>query len=152
MSVFKKIVSILAAALALAVCFTACKGPAAEPFDAEKALDRLLNEVKYDGELEDVSEYAEFTLNDIPEGSEIRMYTAGGKLADAVIMVKVPSAEDVETVKASISEYVDSRREEASRYEPEEVPKLDNAVVYANGEYVFACITNDVSSASTILK
>lgn len=131
---------------------TACTRPAEEPFDAEKTLDRLLTEVKYAAELEDISEYAEYMLDGVPDGSEVKMYTAGGKNVDFVIMVKVPSEDGVSAAKAAISAYVDSCREEANRYEPEEIPKLDSAVTYVNGCYVFAAATADTEAVSNILK
>lgn len=131
---------------------TACTRPAEESFDAEKTLDRLLNEVEYAAELEDITDYAEYMLDGVPEGSEIKMYTAGGKNVDFVIMVKVPSADGVSAVREAIDAYIDSCRDEANRYEPEELPKLDSAVTYVNGEYVFAVAAADTETVRNILK
>lgn len=138
-------------ALLIAVSLSACK-KADEPFDAEKAYARLLSEVKYEDELRDMTDYAAFVFGDAAEGAEVRMMNADDKFEDAVIMFTLRDPADAAKAEAAVRTYIAERKTEADRYNPEEVPKLDKAVIYTNGVYVFCVITNDAETARSILE
>lgn len=142
--------------LALALLFTAlfivgC-GKKDEPFDAEKAWSRLVSEVNFDAELNDASDYAGFVFGDVADGAEIKMMMADGKYEDAVIMIRLADGKDADNAVAAIDEYLGQRKTEAERYEPAEVPKIENAVVRVEGVCVFCVITNDTATVNDILK
>ena len=148
----KKIVFSICLLLVCAVLLTACGKGAGDAFDAEKAFERILSEVKYGAKLEDVSKSAEFAFSGVPEGTEIRFWASeDGKLADAAILFKVKDAADLEKVRTSVEQYIKERRIEAERYSPEEVTKLDGAVTKAAGNYFIVCVTDDLASARDIL-
>ena len=149
------IVMILAAVMAIS-CFAACsgngeKGDAKEAFDPEKAFERLRTEVKFDAELEDASEYAEFVFGDAAKGGEIKMYQAGGKLADALILFKLKDEADFDGVEAAVKDYIETAKLEADRYNPQELKKLENTFVRKSGLYYIVCITGDSETARSIL-
>lgn len=135
--------------LAAVFAFSACAKQPAEAFDADKALARLLDEVRYDDTLEDVSDVAEYMFGDLPEGTEIKMYMADGAHTDCVMMFR---GGDKAAVRAALDEYLTSLKQEASRYNPEELAKLEKAIVYENGDCVFCCITSDSEAVNSILK
>ncbi|MBR5713553.1 MAG: DUF4358 domain-containing protein, partial [Clostridia bacterium] len=55
-------------------------------------------------------------------------------------------------INNSVKTYIESLKNEAKLYNPEEVTKLDNAVIRTYDNCVFVCITNDVETAGSILK
>lgn len=57
----------------------ACTPEAHTNFDADKTFSRLLEEVRYSAELEDASEYSDYILSDLPEGTDVKMYICGGQ-------------------------------------------------------------------------
>ena len=120
----------------------------AEVFDAEKAFSRLLSEVKFDAELEDASDMAEYMFADLPEDTEVKMYMADGAYSDSVIMLK---GSDKAAIRAALDEYLSSLKKEAGRYNPEELTKLEKAVIFENGDYVFCCVTADSETVNSIL-
>lgn len=130
----------------------ACTPEAHTNFDADKKFSRLLEEVRYSAELEDASEYSDYILSDLPEGTDVKMYICGGSHADAVIMCKAGSSSDLPEIRSALDEYIAAGRRSAERYDPNEVSKYDKAVRFESGLYVFVCITADVSSAAAILK
>ncbi|MCR5808148.1 MAG: DUF4358 domain-containing protein [Clostridiales bacterium] len=150
----KKITAILLAAV-FALAFLACSpkenGDKPAAFDAEATLNKLLADVKYAAPLQDVSQYADFLFSDLPEGTSIRHFSAGGKYADAVLLFTLPDETGVPAVKEAVSLYLDSLKLEAERYEPAEASKLQNAVIYDNGAYLFVVITADTQTAEKIL-
>lgn len=148
----KVFAAVVLTALVLSL-FTACSGkPSGEPFDPEKAFERLRTEVRYEAELEDAAEYAGFVFGDALNGGEVKMYQAGGKLADALMFFKLKDKADMPALEQAVKEYLDQCRLEADRYNPSELTKLDNAVVYSDDIYYIVCITADSSTAREILK
>lgn len=130
----------------------ACAPSVSTPFDAEKAFERLLSEVHFADEMNDASEFAEYAFAGLPDGTEVKMYSCGGKHADAVIMCRASNASELTVIRSAIEEYIASSRQNAERYEPQEVSKYDSAIWYENGSYIFVCITEDVSAVRAILK
>ena len=150
---FKKILCIVMI-LAFAAVFAACSKKPETPaeFDGAAAFDKLLAEVKYAGELEDASEYAEYMFGELPEGTEVKLFTASGKLADCAIMFKLADETKMAEARAALDEYLSSRTREAELYSPEEAAKLNNAIIIERGQYLIACVTDDTAAASAILK
>lgn len=150
---FKKTLCIVFAAV-LAVLCAACSKTPEKPaeFDGEAAFARILSEVKFAGELEDASAYADYMFGDLPEGTEVKLHTASGTLADAAIMFKLTDESKMAEVRAALDEYLASRTREAELYSPEEAAKLNNALIVEKGRYLIACVTDDVAAASSILK
>lgn len=149
----KKIIFSICLLLVCAFLFAACGKQEGEAFDAEKAFERILSEVKYGAKLEDVSKSAEFAFSGVPEGTEIRFWTSeDGKLADAAILFKAKELSDMTAIKTAVEQYVAQRKTEAERYSPEEVSKLENTVILENGVYLIVCVTDDVNAARDILK
>lgn len=144
----KKLLCLFIAAL-IAASLAACAKE--EPFDAEKAYARIVSEVKFEAELRDMTDYAAFVFGDVAEGAEIRMLNADDKFEDAVIMFTLKDPADAEKAETAIRNYIAERKTEADRYNPEELPKLENAVVYTNGVHVFCVITDDAETARAIL-
>lgn len=141
--------------IALAAAFAACSKEPQKPaeFDGEAAFSRLLSEVNYAGELEDASAYAEYMFGELPEGTEVKLFTAvSGALADCAIMFKVTDVANIAAVRTALDEYLSSRTREAELYSPEEATKLGKAVIVENGNYLIACVTDDTAAAESILK
>ena len=146
-----RFIVLLTAVLALAaVIFTSC-APAKEAFDADKVLERLLTEVAYGDELEDSAAYSDFLLGELPEGTEVKLYTASGMHADTVMRFLAADESDKPAIRSVIDGYISSLSADVMKYDANELPKLQNAVVYENGLYIFVCITDDTAAAKAIL-
>ena len=148
----KKIVCFALVAVMAAVMFTACSKNDAAPFDADKAFDRILNEVKFAQPLSDISANAEYMFGDLPEGTVIKVYTAGDNSADCAMMFKAGDKAAAESSEQCVREYIDSMIKECRFYNPDEVPKLENAVVFVKDNTVIACVTDDADTVNSILK
>ena len=142
---------LLAMAISMLTLFTGCKGKTKE-IDAEATLNALLNDVKYESELAEVSNNAAMYFPDLPEKSTIKLYRAGGYSAEEVALITVVDEKDTDKVKEIINQHIKETRDQFMNYQPKEVSKIDNAVVSANGRYVFLCITDDFATAKDILK
>lgn len=140
----------LAFALIFGAAFLACTGEP-EAVDPAAAFERILSEVTFAAPLEDETELADYMFGDVPEGTEIRFYAAGGQYADTAMLFKAPSEADIPAVRDSAGAYIASLKEELRLYHPEEVPKLENAVFHQNGSNLIVVVTEDTETVSSIL-
>lgn len=144
--------ALCAAAVLMAVCFCiAGCGKKLPAFDAEAAFAKLLTDVKFDSALTDVTSAANIMLGDLPEGATARMYTADSPSEDALIMLTAANEGDVEALKSIAQSYIDERLYEAQRYTPDQVNKLQNAVVFDSGNTVIVAVTDDAEAVKGIL-
>jgi len=132
------------------LCSFGCSGKKAE-FDAEAAFEHLLNDVKYAAPLTDESSMASILFGELPEGTQVRMYTADGTNEDALMMFTVADENDVNTIRSSVKDYIDMRLYEAERYAPEQVQKLRDAQTFVDGNTIIVCITDDTEAVRSIL-
>ena len=60
------------------------------------------------------------------------------------------SAEAAEALKASLEQRNEVRISQYADYDPEEVPKLENALIISGGQYVVLLVAQDQSGAAKI--
>ena len=77
------------------------------------------------------------------------LYLANDKSAD---IVGVFEAEDVSSVRESVETYLETTKLQNQTYNPEEVFKLDNAVIDDNGKTVVVVVCDDLESAKKEVK
>lgn len=145
-----KAAALLLAALLSLLSF-ACTGVEKPAADPGAAFSRILSEVAFAAPLEDNSEYAEFMFGELPEGTQIKMHAAGGQYVDTAILFTAPTEADIPAVRTAAEAYLASVKEEFRLYHPEEVPKLDDAVIYTAGSSLILVVTGDVETVNSIL-
>lgn len=124
----------------------------AEPeIDAQSMLESLLTDVKYDSELVQVGSNAKLYFPNLPQDTTIQLYTGSGYFADEVVLLTLPSNYDGSEAMEIVQNHIKELRDQFMFYVPEELDKIDHAVTYQNGRYIFLCITNDYANAERIL-
>ena len=148
----KKINSVIALVLvtALSALAFAC-APAKAPLDPDAAFEKILSEVKFAETLEDASSYAEYTLGELPEGAEARIYTAGGQNVDCAMLIKVQNEADISVVENAVKAYIESMMDEAQHYDPAQLPKLEKARTKVLGTSYIVVVTDDIEAVNRIL-
>lgn len=63
--------------------------------------------------------------------------------ADEVLLVKVKSADQMNTVQGAVEEHVESRLNDFEGYAPDQVELLDNHVMVIRGDYLFFAVSAD---------
>ncbi len=117
---------LLSAALAALLIFTltACGGSAAKTVDVQKIADELVNDLAF-GEMSAVSAEELGFYVDIPEGCDAAGYMSAGTTFEEVIVVSC-TGDNGEDIYESMRLLVEGQKQEAERYQPEEVVRLDN--------------------------
>ena len=122
----KKILSALLAVL-LILTLAACGSSGTKSVDVQAIADDLVQNLPF-GEMSAVSaEELGFYL-DIPEGSEAAGYMPVGSTFEEVIVVSC-TKDNGEGIYESMRQLVEGQKQEAERYQPEEVARLDNCVL-----------------------
>lgn len=112
--------------IVLLFALTACGGDA-KSADVQTIADDLVNNLAF-GEMSAASaEELGFYL-DIPEGCEAAGYMSAGTTFEEVIVVSC-TGDNGQAIYESMRQLVESQKQEASRYQPEEVARLDNCVL-----------------------
>ena len=112
--------------LLMIFALTAC-GSDAKSVDVQAIADDLANNLAF-GEMSAVSADELSFYLDVPEGCEAAGYMSAGTTFEEVIVVSC-TAQNGEAVYESMRQLVESQKQEANRYQPEEVARLDNCVL-----------------------
>lgn len=141
----KKFVSSILCILLLAGCGSSTSAGQAASAQAESIVSQLNLSDKMD-KVEDriikgLFFFEEGTLKDSS------VYIANDKSAD---IVAVFQSDDTAAVKDKINTYLSTAKEQMQNYYPDEVFKIDNAIVQEAGDKVVLIVTNDIENARKI--
>ena len=149
----KKILAALLAAMML-LTLAACGGGNNETktVDVQKLADDLKDNVTYSTALiADAVEELNYKM-DPPEGTTMAGYIADGNAYDMIVVGQCASEEDAKTLYANVQTYVSDLKTEAGRYSPEEVARLDGALLRQTGTLVVLCVSDDTAAATAIVE
>ena len=119
--------------------------------DASAALTNLMSQVTYSEQLEWV-DYEIFLKRagiDTNIVSNATVYMGSAAVVDTIAMIETT---DTAAVEESLRSYIESQRASYTSYRPDEVPKLDNAVLNTYGNSVVLCITADNDNAKAAIE
>ncbi len=74
-----------------------------------------------------------------------------GATAESIAMWKAVDAKSAQEIEKQLEVFVDGYIEGYSDYKPEEVPKLESAIIERKDVYVVLCISADNDSAKTVV-
>lgn len=144
-------------ALLLVLCsvfsLIACQGQEeASPVNADALFQVLLEQVKFDTELADAGADAAMYFSELPEGAQVKMYVGSGYYADKLVQITVKTEADRAAARKSVDTHLEELRNQFQSYIPEEVSKIDKAVIWEQGVNVILCVTGDVDNAKSIVE
>ena len=79
-------------------------------------------------------------------------YTNSNATAEEIAVIKTTSADYVATVKEAYEKRVSDQKVACENYLPDEMPKLESAVIYTQGNYVILCVSENSDKAESIIK
>ena len=144
------ICALLAVCLALAI--VACGNGKQQDVDVAALASTLCKEVKFESELTELAEGQLGNYLTVPAGTQSLTYMSNGTTAEEIIAAKCASESDARALKESIEQFLGEQRTEMGRYLPEEVARLEQAILTQKGIYVVLCVTADTSTAENIIK
>lgn len=142
----KRIISIAAAVIML-LSLASC---GSKEINTEELAKELVDNLTFAEELNKVD--GEITLKrygiDSDAVQECVSYAGTAAVADEVTVIK---ANDVSAVSDKLNEHWDSQIKSYTSYRPEEVPKLENAVLYQYNDTVIFVVSEDHDDAQKLI-
>ncbi len=144
-------------ALLLTLCMVlplaACGGGETNSAKAkpEDVFNALLNKVTYDSKLNDYSDSASTTYMGLPEGATVTMYVGNALYADELTWIKLAQSSDMETAMYVVDKHLDELNDQYLSYHPDEVPKIESALIWKGDTDIILCITNDYDNAKALM-
>ena len=147
----KRILSAVLAAL-LILTLVACGGEA-KTVDVQALADALKSGVAFEDAMSAVSgDELAFSLSAMPANYKAVAYRAEGTTSEEIIVVQCDSKDDAAMVKSALETHLAELKDQASKYQPEEVARLDGAILTVGGTCVVLCVTADTDTANAIIK
>lgn len=142
-----------ALALLLAVSLTACGEKAAKEFDAAKTPKALMDAGAFSEELEELEEDVLLRLYELDESKVAAcagVASTGLTAEEAAVfeMVDETAAKEAEEL---LRAHLDYQIESNEDYRPQEMPKLEKAVVERRGKTLLFLVAADYAAAQTVL-
>lgn len=136
--------------LFLIVSLCACGNKQTKDVTVDGLCSEILEKVTFDETPQKVDESVALTYYnlDADTAGEFRVYMTSGGFVDEVSVWKTSS---VEVVRQKINDRIAEQKSSFENYRPEQLPKLDNAIVIQSGDYVVCCITSDSDNAKNTI-
>ncbi len=151
-----KFMKVALTAVLAAMVLTGCsKGGSGKDVtvDVQALADELNKEAVTSEELSATADTMIASISNIPADD----YAAGaryasGSTASEITVIECKEASQADAVKEILEKHVSSQKDLYASYAPDEVTKLDAAVVKAAGKYVVLAVVDDAKKAESILE
>ncbi len=78
-------------------------------------------------------------------------YTNSQATAEEIAVIKVASDDYLSKVTEAYEARIEDQKSACESYLPDEMPKLDSAIIYTQGKYAVLCISDDNSTAKDVV-
>lgn len=151
------LIRLLVPALLLGSLLTACGGgdTAAKPYDPAATAQALLNSSAFSQPLESMSlelvcgPLYNIDANNVTDSAVYTSLTAG---AEEIAVLTLKDEDTAKQALEALRDRVSDQTEALKDYQPDEVGKLDKAIVEQRGNSVLLVVANDADAAQDVLK
>lgn len=136
------------------VLLTGCGKEEKVNIDAQEVANQLLNEVSYDGSMDQMNDDMIALLYDVDPAdvSKQIVYCSTDATADEIAVFEATSDEAANRIETVVKQRVEDQKSSFQGYEPKEVEKLEKAVVKRIGNVVILDVSADSGKVNEILK
>lgn len=141
--------------LSLAIVFVGCNGDDKKEWTSftEPLGTSLVEEVPFDDEMVAIDMNLISTMYGIDNTNlvDYKVYMASGGTADEIAIFFAKDEEKAAELKEVVNTRVQDQIKVMENYLPDEVSKLENALIYSEGPYVVLCVSGDTEKAKEIV-
>lgn len=145
----KIIVSLMLCILTL-FAFAGCSGGETKEIDIDKLSAELTEKVEFKDSLTKLDDSMISKLYGIDYAEEQIVYVSTGATAEEIALFKLKDSSDAQKAYDAVNKRLDYQKNSFELYIPEEMVKLDAAVLELYGNYVIFCVS-DGDTAKTII-
>lgn len=104
---------------------------------------QMQEEIAFDDELNLLSTDMIPALYGIDNAVEAYVYMGSQATAEEIALFKFANAEDASAGKATLEDHLEKQKQDYANYIPEEVARIEKAVLRQEGNYVLLCVSYD---------
>ena len=135
---------------------SSAKSSQAAAVDVTKVADRLLNEIKYDDKLAEAEkESIDVIYPGLPKDKikAMKVYvSSSGGTSEEIAAFEANDEDTAKEIEAKLNERVEAQKTSFKNYVPEELKRLENALVIRKGNYVYLSVSGDPDKAKSIIE
>lgn len=147
----KKMITLL---LALVMVLLVCAGCGAKDKDLiiepQAVADELKDGLNWDAEMVAFAEDDLRYYFDVTDETGIAGYQAATSTTEMVVAAQCNDEAAAQALESAMKQYLSDLKMEADRYQPEEVARIDKAVVARNGRALVLCVSGDDRAAERV--
>lgn len=102
----------------------------------------LISNVEFADEMTPINEKTIESLYNINYAVSQQVYISSGATAEEVAVFELKDENDASKALDAVKQRIEVQKQDFQTYIPEEIPKLENAIVKKTGRYVIVCISN----------
>lgn len=145
---------LMAMVLALVMVLGVCAGCGAKDKDLLIEPQAVADELKYglnwDAEMVAFAEDDLRYYFDVTDETGIAGYQAATSTTEMVVAAQCADEAAAQALESAMKQYLSDLKMEADRYQPEEVARVDKAVISRNGRAVVLCVSGDDRAAERV--
>lgn len=147
-----RLIRAIAPVLALGLLLAACGEKAPNPYDPAATAEALQATAAFSQALESIDQDTACTYYgieaDTVSSSAVYGSTSG---AEEIAVITLTDEKAAETALEALKSHVDDQKEALKDYQPDEITKLENAILDQRGNSVLLVVANDGSAAQTAI-
>ncbi len=145
--------SILLTLLMVVLVAAGCSSSQPAALDVQQTADKLAQEVSFQDQLTKMDQDAALKLYDLTadDVEAVSLYVGTGATAEEISVWQGKDADAAKKIQDAVNTRIENQKESFVDYNPEEMPKLENPVVVAKGNYVVLCLSGDNENAKKII-
>ncbi|GKX31275.1 hypothetical protein SH1V18_37550 [Vallitalea longa] len=147
----KKNYCILFAIIISLFAFVGCKNDDKEvTLDISDLATNLNEKIEFVDDLTKIDDSSIQTIYQIDYAVASEVYVSSGATAEEIAVFELEDKEDADKAYKACEERIETQKEAFETYIPEEMEKLDNAVIKKVGKYVIVCIADNNTAEDVI--
>lgn len=148
-----KKISILLTLIMIVLVAAGCSSSQSVTLDVQQTADKLSQEVSFQDQLTSLDQDAALKLYDLTadDVQAVALYVGTGATAEEISVWQGKDANAAKNIQNAVNTRIENQKESFVDYNPEEMPKLENPVVVAKGNYVVLCLSSDNDNAKKVI-
>ena len=147
-----KMKKLILAVSAAALLLVSCGSQQTRDVDIEVLAGEIVQTVSFDDTLEEIDDSMISMMYDISGYQDAVLYKGSGATAEEVALFRMEKSEDAKTALSEAKAHIQSQIDAYESYMPDEVSRLEDAVVRQDGVYVSVVVSADPAAAEDLLK
>ena len=140
---------VMLAAMMAAMLLTSCNEQPKD-VDISALASQIVGEVSFDDSLSEIDDDMISMLYSIDGYTDAVLYKGSGATAEEVAIFKMETTDDAKAALEEAQAHIQSQIESYESYIPEEVSRLEDAIVRQGGCYVSVVVSGDSAAADKV--